>query len=82
MNLVTDKIPSDICSVLMDLAQAHSGKFEMDYSDIMSWSDKATKDDIVFVRGLIADLADLDFQFEDDEDASDIADNIINTIKG
>ena len=82
MNLVTDKIPSDVCSVLMDLAQAHSGKFEMDYNDIMDWGDKATKDDIIVVRGLIADLADLDFQFEDDEDASDIADNIINTIKG
>jgi len=82
MNMVTDRIPADVCSVLMDLAQGFDGVVNIDYTDIMDWSDKASKEEIVELRRLISDLADLDYAFDDDEDAREIANKITEMIKG
>ena len=82
MNMVTSKIPADVCSVLMDLAQGFDGIVNIDYTDIIEWSDKASKEEIDELRSLIADLADLDYAFDEDEDAREIANKITTMVKG
>lgn len=75
-------LPADVDSVLQDLAQMVSVKDkEIDYSDIIAFSDKATIEDISEVRELIAELADYDFDFED-PDAEGILLDIFEKVKG
>ena len=83
-NLVTDKIPSDVCSILMDMAQSfeHSEGIDFTYVDIMDWAQKAKRNEVENLRVKIADLADLDFMYCEDDNAIELADEIVEMIKG
>jgi len=82
MNKLTSKLPADVDSVLMDLAQmfeAENGE-HITYSNIIDWAEKAKQNDIANMRSKISDLADLDFMFDEDVDALYIATDIVKTI--
>jgi len=82
-NLVTSKIPEEVCSRLMDLAQSFQTPEgdSIDYGNILDWANKANENEIKEVQAKISDLVDLDFLFDEDEDALFLATDIIETLK-
>jgi len=83
MNLVTSRIPSRVCSVLMDLAQIYKplNSESLEYSDIIEFGDFRTDEELKEVQELIDELLDLDFRFEDDEDAIIVAEKIVELVQ-
>jgi hypothetical protein len=74
-------LPADVDDFLESLAQMIEVEDDsINYTDIQKYADRATKVDIRKLRGQMADLADLDFDFEDPE-AIAITLNIINEVK-
>jgi len=82
-NLVTSKIPAEVCSRLMDLAQGFetSDGESINYGNILDWADKANEKEIKEVQGKISDLVDLDFLYDEDEEALFLATDIIEKLK-
>lgn len=75
-------LPADVDSFLMDIAQMVELEGEsIDFGDIHKFAEKASSGDIKTLREKMAELADLDFDFED-PDAEDILTNILNNVKG
>jgi hypothetical protein len=71
-------LPRDVDSLLEDIAQMFGG---IDYSDIIDFSNTATTEQINQIRINADELAQFDFDMEDDE-AVIYFDNIVNIVKG
>ncbi len=76
-------LPADVDSVLKDLAQGFENQDgdSFDYNDIIKFADNASKADVIVVRANIANLADLDFMYDEDNEAYEIAETILKQIK-
>lgn len=75
-------LPADVDSFLEDLAQMIEVKEDsINYTDIFNFAERADEKDIRKMRNQMADLADLDFDFDDPE-AIAIVINIFQDVKG
>jgi len=59
-------LPEEVDHFLADLAQYGSNP-EIDYNDIINFANANDTDSILSIKAHIADIAELDFDFEDDE---------------
>lgn len=72
-------LPKDVDSFLMDMAQTQEG---FDYTDIIDFAAVATSQQIQELRLAASDLADLDFEIDEDPEALNIFQGIVNLVKG
>jgi len=66
MNKMTS-LPSDVDTLLMDIAQMFETQPSIDYADIMKFAERADNDSIQSIRAHLEDAAEFDFDITEDE---------------
>ena len=80
-NKVSEELHSQLDSFLQDVAQGVFGDSKLTYTDIMQYSDKATKQDIKELEEFFWDWTS-ELTDEDDIDIEELEEHMYNVIKG
>jgi hypothetical protein len=76
-------LPMDVDSTLQDLAQMFEvDGISLDYNDIIDFANAATSNDINEVRDIMANLSDLDYMIDEDDDAAALFVELVETVRG